>query len=84
MKVKVLEVSQFYIHRTNIEQFSFADFDLAKVTGGDAEAAFAALARTARIYEVEEHTQPSKGYAWYREDKSGMLYRWKFNPDSGD
>ncbi len=84
MKVRVLEVSQFYIRGTNIERFSFADFDLAKVTGGDADAAFAALARTARIIEVEEHREPSKGYVWYHEGENGKFKRWKFTPDSGD
>ena len=82
-KVKVLEVDQ-WTSTGNIEQYSFSDFDLGKVSGGDSETIRKIGIAGASVMEVEEADSPSIGRVWYREGKNGKLERWneKANCDS--
>lgn len=81
MKVKVLEVDQ-WTSTGNVEKFSFKDFDLSKVKGGDSEAVKLISAAKVQVKEVEESAEPPIGHVWYREGSKGKLKKWKSNFDS--
>jgi hypothetical protein len=81
--IKVLEVSQ-HVATGNIEDFTFADFDVNKVKGGDSEAGRIISGGYFHIFKVDENARPLKGYIWYRAGKNGKLELYKTNPDTSD
>jgi len=80
-KVKVLEVDQ-WTSTGNISNFTFDDFDLEKVTGGDSETIRLIANGSASIREVGMNSTPYIGTAWFIEGSDGKLEFWKANYDS--
>jgi len=89
LKVRVLEVDQ-WTSTGNVEGTKLADWEsnqkdmLNSRMGGDSEAARTIFGGSARVIEVREDAEPWLGNVWFREDEQGLLFRWKFNYDSGD
>jgi hypothetical protein len=83
-KIKVLEVDQWtYARMQKLQKrFSFSDFDINKVTGGDADAVKQLGIVQAAVMEVDEHAEPSWGKVWLKEGSDGKLEKWKDKIDS--
>lgn len=90
MSIKVLEVDQ-WTSTGDVSNFTLAEWEkdprgtLAKMKGGDSEAARVIFGGHARVMEVAEHQGPSIGNVWFRESEvDGLLTRWQANYDSSD
>jgi len=82
-KIKILEVDQ-WTSTGNVKNFTFKNFEIGKVGGGDSEAIRQISGGHAIIKEVDENDYPSKGNVWFRAGKNGKLEYWKSNYDSSD
>ena len=92
MTFKVVEVDQ-WTSTGSVIKFSLAEWEsdpegtLAKVKGGDSEAARVIFGGHVRVLEVTEDQGPQIGNVWFREVEtpSGKELRpWRSNYDSSD
>ena len=83
-KIKILEVDQWTSIGKNITDFTFKNFEIGKVSGGDSEAIRRISGGHAIIKKVDENDNPSKGNVWFRAGKNGKLVCWRENYDSSD
>lgn len=81
--MRILEVDQ-WTSTGNITDFSFEDFDLQKVSGGDSAAAKVIFGGNARLREVSETDRPYLGTVWFRQGPTGKLEKYLANYDSSD
>ena len=82
-RVRVLEVDQWSSTATNLADMGFADFDPARLTGGDSRAAQVIFGGHYVVKEVLETDRPPIGHVWFIE-RGGHFERWKTNYDSSD
>ena len=79
-KVKVLSVDQFKINEVKGKRLE--DFDFSSMPDSPKKRS---NQYKFRIIEVEEDQSPARiGIVWFREDKEGALYLWKYRFDSSD
>jgi len=83
-KIKVLEVDQ-WTSTGNIKDYSFKDFEMNKIKGGDSEAAKKIFGGHAVIKEVLKTQNPFIGNVWFIEDPKTLKFVfYKANYDSSD